>query len=243
MVPLRRRIATSRPQKEAIDNDPAEGLISVLEPNSPAAEAYRSLRTNLLHGFVDAPPKVVVLTSPNAGEGKSITCANLGVSLAQAGKNTLVVDCDLRKPDLHRYFGLRNTWGIVDLLAGELSLQEVWNEPVENLKVITGGSIPASPAETIDSRRFAELLAGVRENFDYVLLDAPPVGRVSDPTILATQGDGVLLILNAQKTRKVSVRQSVRSLEAVGANVLGTVVNCVKGDEDGYYYSYGYNQK
>jgi capsular exopolysaccharide synthesis family protein len=235
---LRRRSKVAQTQKIAKTNHLTEGLVTILEPNSSASEAYRTLRTNLLHGFVDSPPKVIVITSPGPGEGKSITCANLAVVLAQAHKNILAVDCDLRKPSLHRYFGLRNMWGIVEILVGERSLPDVREEPVEGLKVVSVGAIPPTPAELLDSRRFTEFLAGVRGEFDYVLLDSPPVGMVTDPAILATQGDGVLLVLDAQKTRKASVRQSARSLETIGANVIGTVVNNIKLDMDGSYYPY-----
>jgi len=210
-------------------------LVTLLDPTSVASEAYRTLRTNMLYAFVDNPPKVIVLTSPGPGEGKSTTCANLGVVLVQAAKNVLIIDCDLRKPVMHRFFGLRNLSGIVDVLVGERSLQEVWQEPVEGLKVVTVGSIPPNPAEILGARRFSELLASLREEFDYVLIDASPVGLVSDPAILATQGDGVLLIMDAQSTRKGALRQAVRSLNAVGADVLGTVMNNARVSKRGYY--------
>jgi capsular exopolysaccharide synthesis family protein len=230
--------------KEAETDELAGRLVTALDPTSAAAEAYRTLRTNLLYGaFLDEPAKVIVLTSPGPGEGKSTTCANLGVVLAQAGKNTLILDCDFRKPVMHRFFGLRNLHGIVDVVVGERSLQESWKEPVEGLKVVPVGTVPPNPTELLGSRRFSELLASFREEFNYVLVDAAPVGLVSDPAILATQGDGVLLVSDAQNTRKGSMRQAVRSLGAVGANVLGTVMNNVKASEGGYDYLYGYTYK
>jgi capsular exopolysaccharide synthesis family protein len=215
-------------------------VVTILDPTGAASEAYRTLRTNLLYSLVDNPPKVIVLTSPGPGEGKSTTCANLGVVLAQAGKSVLILDCDLRKPVMHKFFSLRNLHGITDVLVGECSLQEVWAEPVEGLKIVPVGPIPLNPAEILGSRRFSEFLANTREEFDYVLVDASPVGLVSDPAILATQGDGVLLILDAQSTRKGLVRQAMRSLGAVGANVLGTVMNNVNVSKSSYYYRYTY---
>ena len=236
---MRRRTGSHGAQGEPEIKSFTEGLVTLVDPNTSAAEAYRTLRTNLLHALVDNPPRVIIVTSPGAREGKSTTCANLGVVLAQAGKNTLIIDCDLRKPALHAYFALRNLWGIVDVLIEERNPQEVWHEPIANLKILTVGTIPPNPTEILDSQRFAEFITGIREDFDYVLLDAPPVGLVSDPTILATKGDGVLLVLDAQNTRKVAVRQSIRSLRAVGANVFGTVMNNVKGSKsDQYYYDY-----
>jgi capsular exopolysaccharide synthesis family protein len=218
------------------------GLATIADPMGPVAEAYRTLRTNLFYALVDEPPRVIVLTSPGPKEGKSLTCANLGVVLAQAGKRTLILDCDLRRPTMHRVFGLRNFQGLVDVLTGERASHELWHEPIPGLKVLTSGPLPPNPAETLSSRRFAELLAKAREEFDYVLIDAPPVGAVSDPIILATQGDGVLVVLDAQGTRKGSLRQSLKSLEAVGANVLGTVMNNVDTSKKncGNYQLYAY---
>ena len=216
----------------------SERLVTILDPTSAASEAYRSLRTNLFYAFMDDPPKVIVVTSPGSGEGKSTTCANLGVVLAQAAKTTLILDCDLRKPVVHEFFGLRNLQGITNVLIGERSLQEVWEEPQDGLKVVPVGPIPLDPAEVLGSRRFSQFLTGVRKGFDYVLIDSAPVGLVSDPAILATQGDGVLLVLDAQNTRKGTVQRAVRSLQAVGANVFGTVMNNFKAPKGGYYYGY-----
>jgi receptor protein-tyrosine kinase len=235
---LRRRAAVRRAREEDAADDLSARLAMILDPEGAAAEAYRLLRTNLLYGLADDHPKAIVLTSPGPREGKSTTCANLGVALAQANKKTLLVDCDLRKPVMHKIFGSRNFSGVVNVLAGERGVQEVLREPLPGLSVITGGPPPPSPAELLGSRRFAEFLEWARGEFAYVLIDAPPVEPVSDPVVLATQADGVLLVLNAQNTRKGALRQSIRSLEAVGANVIGTVVNNFKAPR-GKYYGYG----
>jgi capsular exopolysaccharide synthesis family protein len=217
----------------------AKRLVTVLSPESAASEAYRTLRTNLLYAHVDNPPKVIVLTSPGQGEGKSTTCANLGVVLAQAGKNTLLLDCDLRRPVIHKFFGLRNLSGMVEVLVEERKVQEVWNEPIPELKVLASGRIPPNPTELLGTQRFAEMLAGFRDIFDYVLVDAPPEGPVSDSAVLATRGDGVLLVLDAQHTRKAHLQQAMRGLEIVGANVFGTVMNNVKlPARSDYYYGH-----
>lgn len=216
-----------------------QSLVTVSDPNSPASEAYRTLRTNLLYSAVDEPPQAVVLTSPGPGEGKSTTCANLGVVLAQTGWSCLILDCDLRKPTMHKVFGLRNVWGVADVVVGQRTLEAVWQEPIKGLKVVTSGSIPPNPAELLESGRFTELLGQARQQFKYVLVDAPPVELVSDAAILATQVDGVLLVLDAHNTRKTSVRKSIRSLNTVGANVLGTVMNNVKASKGSGYYNYG----
>lgn len=225
-------------KQEAADPRP-ESLTTVRDPGGGTSEDYRTLRTSLLYSLVDAPPKAIVLTSPGPGEGKSTTCANLGVVLAQAGKRTLVVDCDLRKPRIHQLFGIRNLEGMVNVLVGERSLEEVARDAaVPDLKVITSGPIPPNPTELLGSRRFSELLDHARRDFDYLLLDTPPVERVSDATILAGQVDGTLLVFNARNTRKAAVRLSMHSLQSVGANVLGTVMNSVKTGKGDYYYGY-----
>lgn len=228
---------TGRKQREAESHPKA--LTTILEPAGGASEDYRSLRTSLLYSLIDTSPKAIVITSPGAGEGKSTTCANLGVVLAQAGKSVLVIDCDLRKPRMHQLFGLRNLQGIVNVLVGEMSLTEVaQNADVSELKIVTSGPIPPNPSELLGSRRFYDLLDETRQAFDYVLLDTPPVEAVSDSTILAGQTDGTLLVFNARNTRKGAVRQSVHSLQSVGANVLGTVMNSVKSSKGSYYYGY-----
>jgi capsular exopolysaccharide synthesis family protein len=171
-----------------------------------------------------------VLTSPGDREGKSTTCANLGVVLAQADKETLLVDCDFRRPALHQMFGLRNAWGLGGILQDERSLREVCIEILPNLKIVTAGPLPPDPVEVLGSQPFATFLAEAREQFDYVLVDSPPVQAVSDPVVLAAQADGVLLILDAQSPRRTHLQQeAVRSLEAVGAVVLGLVVNNAEG--------------
>jgi receptor protein-tyrosine kinase len=230
-------------RRELATDDLSGSLITVSEPRGAASEDYRSLRTSLLYSLVDTPPKAIVVTSPGPSEGKSTTCANLGVVLAQVDKQTLIVDCDMRKPTIHKFFGLRNLRGVVNVLAGERGLHEVCQEALPELKAITTGPIPPNPTELLSSRRFAELLNQAREEFDYVLLDVPPVGVVSDPAIAATQADGTLLVIDSQSTRKGSVRQAMRSLEGVGANVLGTVINKVKASKGGYYYSYAYGRE
>ncbi len=231
-------------KKEQTNEGLSRQLVTVGDPASGASEAYRALRTNLLYATVDAPPKVIALTSHGPMEGKSITCANLGVVLAQAGRKVLVVDCDFRKPALQQIFALPNSWGTVNVLAGEHSLQEVWQEVQEawqeapqNLKVLTVGPVPPDPAELLSSERFAELMTRVRQEFDYVLLDAPPANLSSDAAVLARQADGTLLVLDAQKTRKGDLRRAVRSLQTVGTNILGTVMNNVE-DSKGIYSRY-----
>ena len=223
-------------QESSASGGLSSNLITIRHPASAASEAYRTLRTGLLYSRVDAPPKVILVTSAGPREGKSTVCANLSVMLAQSHKNTLIVDCDLRRPALHQLFGLRNVWGLASVLLGERDLREVCTEVLPGLKVATAGPIPPDPAEVLGSQRFAAFLAEVRESFDYVLVDCPPVQVVADPLILAAQADGVLLVIDAQQTRRMPFAQAIRNLEAVGAVVLGVVVSNVEANKKGYSF-------
>ena len=225
-------------QKQRRREDATLDLVSIYDPSGAASEAYRMLRTNLFYALIDSPPKIIVLTSVSFGEGKSTTAANLGVTLVQADKNILILDCDLRRPRLHSLFDVSNNTGLVDILAGS-GMEEVWREPIPGLKLICAGPSLPNPAELLSSRRLAEFLAEMRPRFDYVLVDAPPVG-VSDSVVLAATGDGVLLVLDSQRTRKGPLRQALRNLQGVGANVLGTVMNNFEVSKHGtspYSYS------
>jgi capsular exopolysaccharide synthesis family protein len=194
------------------------------EPDGVVSEAYRTLRTNLLHSFVDGPPRVIVLASPVAAKKHSSACGNLAVSFAHVGKRTLVVDCDLRRPFVHKLFGLRNLYGLTDVLAGGSRLQDVWQEPLPGLRVLTAGAPTPGAVDLLESNEFEALLGLMRQEFDIVLIDVPSLETVSDAAVLATKGDGVLLLLDARDTRKAPVRRAVNELRTVGANVLGTVL-------------------
>lgn len=216
-------------RKGAAVNDLAEHLVTVRDPAGAAAEAYRSLRTNLIYASADDPPKVVLLASPGPREGKSTSCANLGVALARAGKSTLVVDCDLRDPAMHEIFGTTSSPGLVNALVERCDLHEASQTMLPHLELLAAGASTPDPAELLASRQFAELIARARRAYDYVLLDAPAVNVFSDPAIVAPQVDGVLLVLDSHKTRREALRESTRRLEAVGANLLGCVMNNAEG--------------
>jgi receptor protein-tyrosine kinase len=213
-----------------------ERLVTVLDPTSVASEAYRTLRTSLLYAPVETSPRTIVITSPGLAEGKSTVCANLGVVLAQAEKKTLIADCNFRNPTIHEIFGLQGSPGMTDILAAEHALHDSYQEPLPglNLRVLTAGIPSSNPAELLSSPRVYEFFAKVREEFDYVLVDSPPTGLVSDPLVLAVQSDGVLLTLNAKKTSKNDLQQAMRSLRSVGADVLGTVMSNADVSKGGY---------
>ena len=230
------------PADREFTNDDLSGrLVTVEDPAGIASEGYRALRTRLFHILADLTPQVIMLTSASPKEGTSTTCANLGVALAQANRSTLLIDCDLRNPVLHKIFGLRNIRGLVDVLVGAYDLQSVLQEPFPNLQVATAGPVPHNPSELLSSERFAELVNQVRQRFDYLLIDSPHVlmdssslGALADPVTLATQVDKVLLVLNAQSTNKETLQRAVHTLETGGANILGTIVNNVKVSKRGY---------
>ena len=225
MTDLREIKQRTGAQEASQTGDLGDLLVTRLQPSSAASAAYRSLRTNLFYSFAYGPLGVVVLTSPGAGEEKSTTCANLGVVLAQAKKNTLIVDCDFHNPTMHDFFGLSNDLGVADVMEGRNAAQEVWQETPEGLKVIPTGSVKPDPAGHLVHGRFADFLEEARKEFDHVLVDAPPMGSGSDAAILLSlQSDGVLLVLDSRKTRKESVRRSMHAFRTVGATVLGTVM-------------------
>ena len=216
----------------------SEQLVTVFDPAGAASEAYRSLRTTLLYAVANTPPTVILITSPGLMDGKSTTCANLAVMLAQAGKETLVIDGDLHKPSLHKVFGVPNVKGMVDVLSGEYDLSEMCTEPLPGLKLLSTGPIPPDPAELLISGGLASLVDRARQLFDYVLIDSPPTELVSDPMIIATQADAVMLVVDSEETSKISMHRAVHDLEAVGANVVGTVINKAPKTET---RRYGYN--
>lgn len=213
-------------QGETEDSGLSKGLVTVLDPDGPASAAYHTLQSSLRYALVDAATKVITVTSPDSTEGKSITCANLAVALSQADKSTLAIDCHLREPAMHRIFDLDNSVGVVEALVGECDLSEAWQEPLPGLKVVTAGSVPPNPADLLGSRRFAQLVERAGEEFDYVLIDAPPVRSETDPTmLLTTRGDGVLLVFDSQNTRRATLRRAVRKVGALGARILGIVID------------------
>ncbi|RME48802.1 MAG: polysaccharide biosynthesis tyrosine autokinase [Chloroflexi bacterium] len=214
-------------------------LVTLSDPRSPVAEAYRSLRTNLEFSSLDEPLRTMVVTSPAPEAGKSTTLANLAVTMAQAGKQVILVDCDLRRPSLHEIFGVSNTTGLTSVILDDTTSAPPLRETgVPGLKLLTSGPLPPNPAELLGSRRMADLIRALREQADIVLFDAPPVIAVTDAAILASQVDGVLLVLNAGVTRREHAQRAKAALEKVNARLIGTVLNNVKLDTSLYgYYS------
>jgi polysaccharide biosynthesis transport protein len=219
-------------------------LVARDAPMSIAAESYRTARTNLQFLAATRGIKVIVVTSANLGEGKSATTANLAVTLAQTGKRVVVISCDLRKPRLHEFFGLEEEPGLVDLLQGRASLGTVARrtEP-GSMAVFASGTIPPNPAELLGSDEMAELLHGLREVADYIVIDTPPVLAVSDALILARLADGVIVVADAASTTRSALAQTREQLEQVGSRIIGGIYNNFDPSKSrtyssGYYQGY-----
>jgi capsular exopolysaccharide synthesis family protein len=198
----------------------------------------------------DSKCPVLAFTSPNKGDGKSTVTANLAISLAQAGRKVLLVDCDLRRPNMHKLFGLANDKGLSDVLSGTEPADNYSLTPnLDTLKILTAGTHRKNPAELLMSAAFKDLLAKSREQFDIVLLDCPPVLAVADPCIVGSQCDGVVAVLRLSRDTKPQATRARDMLGRVGATILGVVVNVAedadktgygKYSDAGYAYDYGY---
>lgn len=209
------------------------------QPKSIAAEAYRSLKTNIQYSSFDKEYKTIVVTSANPGEGKSTTAGNLALTLAEGEAKVLLVDCDMRKPSMHKNFRVTNTYGISDVLLQRQKVMDVAHVYNKNLSIITAGKIPPNPAEMLASKAMTLFLQEMKEHFDYIVLDTPPVQAVADAQILSTKVDGTLVVVRAGVTKKDDVHNSVASLKKVNANIIGTVLHAVDNSKNKYYYYYG----
>ncbi|MFT9849098.1 CpsD/CapB family tyrosine-protein kinase [Aneurinibacillus sp. REN35] len=216
-----------------------EKLIAHWDPKSPVSEAYRTLRTNIQFAGVDQEIKTILVTSTAPEEGKSTTSANLAVVTAQAGKRTLYIDADLRKPTGHQTFYVSNRRGLTSFLAGQTALENtVQQTGIENLFVMTAGPIPPNPSELLGSKKMRAALEELQTHFDFIILDTPPTLAVADSTILARMVDGCILVVNSGKTNRDMAKKAKQQLENAHARLLGIVLNNKKAkkNEDYYYY-------
>lgn len=213
-------------------------LITVSNPRSPVAEAFRTLRTNLEFSNLDKSLRTILVTSASPEEGKSTTLANLAVTIAQSGKRVILVDADLRRPTQHQIFGLKSTPGLTDMVRDDALLANppTQDTGVPNLRVLTSGQQPPNPAEILGSKRLSEILAALLENADMVLFDAPPILAVTDAAVLASRVDAVLLVVSAGKTKRENARKAQTQLEKINARVIGAVLNNAQPERGGQYY-------
>lgn len=218
------------------------GLFALNDPRSPVVEAFRTLRTNINFASADRPYKVILVTSPTPSDGKSTVVANLGMVMAQAGNKVLIVDADLRKPTQHRIFEVINSKGLVNLIVQGEELSEVVHAgPIDGLHLITSGPIPPNPSELLVSDRMANLMSELRERYDIVLIDSPPVIAVTDSTLLASKVDGSILVIKSGITRIDLINNALDQLKKANERFLGVVLNQVRVEsrDYSYYYYYG----
>ncbi len=213
-------------------------LVTLTDPRSPVSEAYRTLRTNLSFLSLDEPVKTLVLTSPAPDEGKSTTAANLAVTIAQAGRSTILVDGDLRRPVLHTLFDLNQEPGLTDLVLDENAHPALQQTQVEGLQLLASGPIPPNPADMLGSKRIDSVISTLVEMADFVLFDAPPVIVVTDAAVLGAKVDGVLLVISAGKTRRDHAQRAKEMLERANVRIVGAALtNAPKDSSIGGYYS------
>jgi capsular exopolysaccharide synthesis family protein len=220
-----------------------------LDQLSSVVEAYRMLRTSVLLSAAGNPPKVVLFTSGQPGEGKTTTAINTAISLSQLGSSVLLIDADLRRPTVHRVFKMGQSQGLSTFLSRQVEIEalihRLW---VPNLSVLPCGPIPPNPAELISSERMRGLLKLLSERYDHILIDSPPLTNVTDPVILSTMVDGVILVVQAGRSTRDIVRRARQELSSVGAKIFGVVLNNLDIKREGYdsylstYGNYGYTE-
>lgn len=215
-------------------------LISYLDPQSEITEAYRALRTSILLSSVSHPPRSILITSSVPKDGKTMTCINTAIVLAQQGKRILLVDADMRRPSVHNAFGLKGQAGLSNVLTGGARISDAIQTTMQtNLFVLPAGPVPPHPSELLSSSLMRDLLKRWCEEYDHVIIDSPPVITVTDAVLLSVQTDAVLLIIRSGQTTAAHVRRTRNLLQSVKADLLGVVVNAADLASPDYYYYYG----
>ncbi|GAW28902.1 capsular exopolysaccharide biosynthesis protein [Carboxydocella sp. ULO1] len=218
-----------------------ERLIVDKEPKSPLAEAYRRLRTNIQYANVAHELKTILFTSAGPGEGKSSVAANYAALVAQQKKEVILVDCDLRRPSLHRVFDLKNSRGLTNVMTHDFELKDVLQTTsVPGLRVLTSGPIPPNPVELLAAEEMDNIMGRLMEMADLVVIDTPPIQAVTDALVLAPKVDGVVLVLMAAAVSRQQARLAKEGIQRVGGRLLGAVLNGVEMKKGSYYY-YNYH--
>lgn len=207
---------------------------------SVVAEAYRILRTNILYSSIDKKIKTISITSTGPGEGKSVTVANFSIALAHAGSKVLIIDADLRKPRIHKYFSVSNSVGLTNIIVEDLDWKEHVKtlEELPNLQIITSGPIPPNPSELCGSAKMKNFINSIKEEFDYIIIDTPPSGVVTDGTLISSYTDGTILVVASGNVEIEAVKRTKSLLSNVNANILGVVLNRIPTNDSGYYKYY-----
>jgi capsular exopolysaccharide synthesis family protein len=222
-----------REKLEGVDSQ----LITMHSANSPPSEAFRAVRTGILFSLPDVNIQILWVGSSAPGEGKTLSTANLAVTMAQAGSRTLVIDCDLRRPNMHNLFGTEKETGLTSIVSGSVEPREAIVETgIENLAFLPGGPKPPNPSEVLGSNRMIKLLERLRTKYDRIILDTPPVSAVTDAVVLAPRADGCLLVVRGGVTPRKVVQSAIEKLRMVDARMIGAVMNAVDVKRAGYYY-------
>lgn len=217
------------------DSDNPSALYAAENPRHPIAEAYRTLRTNLEFAGVDSPLGTIFISSADPEDGKTSVAANLAVIMAQAEKKVILVDCDLRKPNVHNFFGLSNDYGLSDVFRGRLSIEDAMKEwSGGKVLVITAGSPPPNPSELLGSKRMIQILEYLQSQADVVIIDGPPF-VVADAAVLGARADGVLLVIRANFTHQPAIRAMMEQIKRSGARVVGVALNRIPHKSADYY--------
>lgn len=212
----------------------------IVEKNSKSisAEAYKTLRTNIQYSSFDKEIKTILITSTIPGEGKSTIAGNLALSFAQQDKKVLVMDCDLRKPSLHKMFRLSNLKGLSDVIVGNIDLEKAMYNYKDNFDILTSGNIPPNPSEILASNTMTLLLEKLKTKYDIIIIDSAPLQAVTDAQIISNKVDGTLLVIRASVTKREAILQAKDLLNQVNAKILGVVLNGAENNSEKHYYYY-----
>ncbi|MBL8160696.1 MAG: CpsD/CapB family tyrosine-protein kinase [Anaerolineae bacterium] len=213
-------------------------LITLTDPRSAAAEAFRTLRTNLMFSSVENPLHTLVVSSAAQPDGKSIVLANLAVTFAQAGHKTIIVDCDLRRPTQHTLWGIPNERGLTTMMLEDATLANppLAQSPVENLHILPAGPLPPNPADVLSSQRMSGVIGVLKARANYVLFDSPPVLAATDAALLGSTLDGLLLVVRAGHTRRDHTARAQQTLERVHVRIVGAVLSNAPRENSGGVY-------
>lgn len=222
-----------------------EKIISIKEPKSPISECYRGVRTSIEFSNLDKEMKVINVTSAVQSEGKTTVITNLAVSFANLEKKVLLLEGDLRNPSIHRMFNISNLHGLTDILLNNKPFADVVHcTPVKNLHVLTCGAVPPNPSEILSSKKMKEFINSLREYYDYIFIDAPPIGVVTDAGIISTYSDGCVFVVGSKQCDIEMAKIAKERLEAVNANIIGAVLNKFEAEGNSYsYYNYYYKHE
>ena len=230
------------PKKKGLFRKKEEQNDVLLDDNVPfsVVEAYKMIRTNMMFVLSDSENKRVVISSALPNEGKTITAINLAIAFSQTGKKVLLIDADLRRPTVYQRLKINNNKGLSSILVGFCSLREAVRNISPNFDVLTSGAIPPNPSELLGGNNMSLLLDGLKDYYDYIIIDTPPINMVSDALVLTPKTDGLVLITRQGKTTHDQFRKAIASIELANVKLLGAILNGDRSGNSVYGYTYGY---